>query len=117
MAHWRLQLADVAAFFHNLEWDEALDSDVPACARCLLPFKASQVAPLYRCTDCMGGELNCRDCTRLLHDAYPLHRFQVSTMFYVSPFSGKLLLILDYISRNSCSRARSTALKALAREL
>jgi hypothetical protein len=86
MAHWRIRLGDVAALFHDLEWDEALDSDVPACARCFEPF-TSGVTPLYHCTDCMGGELNCRDCTQLLHNAYPLHRFQVSTTYYVLPFS------------------------------
>lgn len=32
---------------------------------------------LYRCSDCFGGELYCKDCVVYLHARTPLHRLQV----------------------------------------
>ncbi|KAH7905401.1 hypothetical protein BJ138DRAFT_1138292 [Hygrophoropsis aurantiaca] len=41
------------------------------------PGKADcQSLPQYRCRDCLGTELYCRDCTVLAHQRNPLHRLQ-----------------------------------------
>jgi hypothetical protein len=43
----------------------------PLCLTCL------DNAGSYRCTDCVGGQLYCSDCTVSYHTWNPLHRIQV----------------------------------------
>lgn len=34
--------------------------------------------PIYRCKDCFGTEMMCRDCIVECHASHPLHRIDVS---------------------------------------
>ena len=41
------------------------------CGECSAP------SPLYRCTDCFGGELFCKACIRSMHQRSPFHVIEV----------------------------------------
>jgi len=41
------------------------------CGECLA------TCPLYRCTDCFGGELFCQKCTLAVHQRSPFHVIEV----------------------------------------
>jgi hypothetical protein len=40
--------------------------------------------PVYRCQDCFGAELYCKECTVNRHRENPLHKIEVCTLVYIS---------------------------------
>jgi hypothetical protein len=53
------------------------------CGECSAPL------PLYRCTDCFGGELFCQQCILSMHRRNPFHVVEVSTFINFSHHSIK----------------------------
>jgi len=55
-----------------------------------LPCGECSSTPLYRCTDCFGGELFCQQCTLAMHRRSPFHIIEVSDLFIFMPHSVEI---------------------------
>ena len=65
-----------------LRLDGLRGDDASFCRRCGKDQTAANAA-LYRCKDCLGGELSCAECCVLAHAENPFHRVSVSTTVFV----------------------------------
>jgi len=76
MLQWRDHSRDLA--LDEMLWlkGRGLYADSP-CGGC------SAHRPLYRCTDCFGGQLFCQECTVSMHWRCPFHIIEVSYSFFL----------------------------------
>jgi hypothetical protein len=56
------------------------------CGGCSSPY------PLYRCTDCFGGQLFCQECIVSMHRRSPFHIIEVSSPFMLHHAVSNLIL-------------------------
>lgn len=50
----------------------------PLCSDSAREVAEVERSPVFRCEECMGGLMECRDCCLTRHARLPLHRIEVS---------------------------------------
>lgn len=115
MLQWRDYSRELA--LDEMLWLEGrgLYAESP-CGGCSFP------SPLYRCTDCFGGQLFCQECTVSMHSRSPFHIVEVSRPF-IFVLSNPLTLsypsigMTTFLSVHLSNRLASAFNLATVREL
>lgn len=79
MKMWRDDRDIVLAEFLRLD-GRGDYADQTTCACC----ESETEQPCYRCEDCVGGELLCKNCIVDIHAMMPLHRIEVRDYLFFS---------------------------------